>query len=236
VGLFIEPSMDTVISILGVLEAGAAYLPISVEYPAERVRFMVHDSGAKALVTNVALIEPLADSLRVGVVHLSDALQAEGSSPCRRPEPSDLAYVLYTSGSTGTPKAVMVEHRNVVRLLATGQSIFDFGPADVWTLYHSYCFDFSVWEIFGALLSGGEVVVVPAPTRLHMSAFFDLLQAHRVTVLNQTPSVFYRLIQEALQRPADLSLRMVIFGGEALGPARLETWHNRFPGVRLVNM
>ncbi|WP_198359637.1 AMP-binding protein, partial [Streptomyces fildesensis] len=151
------------------------------------------------------------------------------------------AYIIYTSGSTGRPKGVVNTHRNVVRLFDATRQWFGFGADDVWTLFHSYAFDFSVWELWGPLLHGGRLVVVPFEVSRTPGAFLDLLAEQGVTVLNQTPSAFYQLVQADADtsRPArQLSLRVVVFGGEALQPSRLADWYLRHPDDApvLVNM
>ncbi|MDP4098851.1 amino acid adenylation domain-containing protein [Paenibacillus sp. P96] len=147
------------------------------------------------------------------------------------------AYILYTSGSTGTPKGVVIEHQNVVRLLQTTSSLFAFGSRDVWSLFHSTSFDFSVWEIFGALLYGGQLVIVPRDITADTRSFVRLVQEQRISILSQTPSAFYQFAREAVQSRVDLpALNMVVFGGEALQPAMLKEWNEQYPGVRLINM
>src|SRR5262249_7127621 len=154
--------------------------------------------------------------------------------------PDNLAYLIYTSGSTGRPKGVQVTHRNVARLFDATQEWFPFGPEDVWTLFHSHAFDFSVWEIWGALLYGGRLVVVPYLVSRTPEVFYDLLRGERVTVLNQTPSAFRQLLQAAQRAggAAELALRRVIFGGEALELQSLRPWFDGLApgGAQLVNM
>jgi amino acid adenylation domain-containing protein len=152
-------------------------------------------------------------------------------------QPGDPAYIIFTSGSTGKPKGVIIEHRNVVRLFFNDGFQFDFSRQDVWTLFHSYCFDFSVWEMYGALFYGGKSVLVPRLIARDTEAFLELLREEQVTVLNQTPSAFYNLIEiQAGTNNKQLGLRYVIFGGEALSPARLREWRRKYPGTKLINM
>ena len=151
--------------------------------------------------------------------------------------PDQLAYVIYTSGTTGTPKGTLIEHKNVVRLFFNDQSLFDFKATDVWCLFHSYYFDFSVWEIFGALLYGGKLVVASKAETKDLETFADRLVTAQVTVLNQTPTVFKSLQKVILsKKDVDLSLRYLIFGGEALVTATLKPWHVRYPDCKLINM
>ena len=155
---------------------------------------------------------------------------------------SNLAYIIYTSGSTGKPKGVMVTHANVLRLFAATQDYFAFNEQDVWTLFHSYAFDFSVWEMWGALLYGGRLVIVPYWASRSPEGFYELLRRERVTVLNQTPSAFRQLSQIDERSPADvrqgLALRLVIFGGEALVFENLSQWFrdHGYERPALVNM
>ena len=240
VALYTERSLDMIVGILGILKAGGAYVPLDLSYPEERRALILEDSGARLLLTQRHLLESLPGGGPRTV--LVDADDPEGAEiDVRIDVPAEAAaYVIYTSGSTGRPKGVPVSHGNVVRIFEATRSWFHFDASDVWTCFHSYAFDFSVWEIWGALLHGGRLVIVPRQTSRDPEAFDALCRREGVTVLNQTPSFFRQLLGVDEDRPDDglRSLRVVIFGGEALELQSLRPWITRHGDQRpvLVNM
>ena len=242
VGLAMERSLDLVVGLLGILKAGAAYVPLDPTYPADRLSFLIDDAGIKLLVTQDSCLKALPAVRSESICLDRDWARISRTSnadPGRTAEPEHLAYVIYTSGSTGKPKGTLITHRNVTRLFDATDAWYRFDERDVWTLFHSYAFDFSVWELWGALLYGGSVVVVPYWVSRSPGAFRDLLVKERVTVLNQTPSAFRQLIQADLAQPAAaFGLRYVIFGGEALELQSLRPWFQRYGDAAplIVNM
>jgi amino acid adenylation domain-containing protein len=237
VSLVVEPSIEMVTGILAILKAGGAYLPIDPDYPPERVTHMLNDSGAHVLLIGKELIDEVEFAGKI--IDLTDN-EIDGQPIGNLPSlnmPSDLAYIIYTSGTTGKSKGTMIEHKNVVRLMTNDNFLFDFNSDDVWTMFHSYCFDFSVWEMYGALLYGGKLVIIPKMAAKDTGRYLEIIQEEGVTVLNQTPSAFYRLIEEDVPgQGKSLNLKYVIFGGEALSPGKLAQWKDRYPRTKLINM
>ncbi|WP_439676218.1 amino acid adenylation domain-containing protein [Embleya sp. MST-111070] len=245
VALALPRGAELIVAVLAVLKAGAAYLPLEPGHPADRITYVLRDARPALLLTcaDAGLPElpdaPAVERVDLGAEETSVALAAcPDTDPGLDADPEHPAYVIYTSGSTGRPKGVVVPHHNVVRLLDSTDDRFGFGPDDVWTLFHSIAFDFTVWELWGALLRGGRLVVVPYDVSRSPGAFLDLLAGEGVTVLNQTPSAFYQLIRADSERPRELALRRVVFGGEALDVGKLADWYARHAPDRplLVNM
>ena len=245
VAILLERSIEMVVAMLGALKSGAAYAPLDPAYPQDRIVYALEDCAAAVALTQTKLAEKLLASPAIRSISVDDESGEIGKrsreNPRSRAAGENLAYVIYTSGSSGQPKGALVTHHNVTRLFRATHHWFNFNRQDVWTLFHSFAFDFSVWEMWGALLYGGRLIIVPYWISRSPESFYDLLLCERVTTLNQTPSAFYQLSQyEELSVKSDpkLCLRFVIFGGEALEFQSLRPWIERRGDEqpRLINM
>ena len=254
VGICVDRSIEMLVGILGILKSGGAYVPIDPNYPIERIAFQLEDSGAEIVLSQSNLATQLSavcSANNLPLIWLDRECDACGNNNILSDQPvtnidkeqikltpASLAYVIYTSGSTGTPKGVLIEHCNITRLFYATASDFNFGQNDVWTLFHSYAFDFSVWEIWGALSYGGSLVIVPSDVTRSPVDFYKLLVSEGVTILNQTPTMFNQLISVDANKQEALSLRTVIFGGEALELQHLKPWFELHDDeeIQLVNM
>lgn len=243
IGLYLARTPDLIVAMLAIVKAGGAYLPIDLSYPPDRVAFMLADAESPIVITDSKIVESLPQTAASPLCIDKDEEKwttMSSDNPVSGAGLDNLAYCIFTSGSTGQPKGVLITHRNVARLFDATDEWFHFSESDTWTFFHSCAFDFSVWEIWGALLYGGRLVIVSFADSRSPHQFYDLLVAEGVTVLNQTPSAFRQLIgvDEAKPNQKLNKLRLVIFGGEALNLQSLVPWFGKYGDVQpqLVNM
>ncbi|MBJ7536591.1 amino acid adenylation domain-containing protein [Marinomonas transparens] len=260
VAVMLSRSVDLIVHIIAVLKTGACYVPIDPNYPADRVEWVIETSNPVCFISRRELCqnvwpEQRPSQLKERCYFIESAPQVNVNNPQASTDTpskqktennpySDLAYVIFTSGSTGKPKGVMVGHSQVISLLDAVTPMLANDHNDVWTLFHSFAFDFSVWEIWGALTTGARLCIVAQESTWSADAFLALLKQEQVTILNQTPSAFYALtaaVNDAHTKTGarqTLSLRSVIFGGEALNLNKLNAWWKHYPegAPRLINM
>src|SRR5690606_22084034 len=230
-------SLDLIISILGILKSGGAYLPIDPSYPSERIIYSLENSAVSYIISSVENLPQYIIKHTVLIDQDWNTINKEPKSKVSSNlEASNLAYVIYTSGSTGKPKGVLITHQNVVRLFNTESPLFDFDNQDVWTMFHSFCFDFSVWEMYGALLNGGRLVIISRELAKDPLNFIKILEESKVTVLNLTPTAFSILEKFIFLSDLRLNVRYLIFGGELLNPEILRLWKDKYPNCKLINM
>ncbi|MBK8552599.1 MAG: AMP-binding protein [Ignavibacteria bacterium] len=243
--VLMDKSEYMIVTLLAILKAGGAYVPVDPDYPQERINYILGNCKSKIIISNSEHIDKIGKEFN-GVVIDSEMIQQKlkDESPVEIRsinEPDDTAYIIYTSGTTGNPKGCRVTHSNVVRLMVNDKMPFEFNEKDVWIMAHSFCFDFSVWEMYGALLYGGKLIVPVKDEVRVITDFLSLIKEHKVTILNQTPLAFYNLISEERSfkdRNLDSHLRYVIFGGDKLEPAKLKDWCTAYSlnKIQLINM
>jgi len=229
VGVCVERSFELIVALVGVLKAGAAYLPLDPAEPAVRLRLMLDQADARLLLTHA----PVRDRLPgLGVTVLDVAGDDVGAQPLPPlGSPDALAYVRYTSGSTGHPKGVAVPHRGVVRLVHDAGWL-DFGPDQTFLQLCAFTFDPAEFEIWGALLNGGCLVIHP-PGPLSLPELAESLRHERITTLWLTAGLFHRMVDRHLDSLG--GLRQLVAGGDVLSPAHVNRVRRAHPRVRMVN-
>ncbi len=223
-------------AILGVLKTGCGYVPLDPLYPQARLDLMMEDAGLTLVLGDAS-----GSDLESGKLRVDMPSAGTRSRPAPRPPlgPESPAYVIYTSGSSGRPKGVPIRHRSVLALIHAAGTRLNFAPTDVWSLFHSFAFDVSVWEMWGALLTGARIVTVPQPARLEPAGFVEFLRASGVTVLGLVPTVFRHLVASGAGPQDELAVRQVIFAGEAVDPSCVSGWLSTLPAHRrpaMLNM
>ena len=239
IGVFFDRGFESIISLLGILKAGYAYIPIDTSYPEQRIDDIITDSCLDLILTNKVnnLKNHSVKKIKIDFETIK-RLKTPVQEKSVLSKIND-AYVIYTSGTTGKPKGVVIEHLNVIRLFTNTENIFQFSEKDKWTLFHSLSFDFSVWELFGAILNGGELVIVPYKVSRNPSLFVELIKKNKISVLNQTPTAFANFIQSERNNYGRIeTLRLILFGGERLDIEILKPWVARYnlENVKLINM
>lgn len=236
----LDKSVEMIVTILAVLKAGGIYVPIDPSYPSERIKYIISDCKAKIIIVSEKShsIFNKKDLKLVNINRITVENESKENLKLKF-NGEESAYVIYTSGSTGRPKGVLIPHYNVVRLFKETEKWYGFNEKDVWTMFHSFAFDFSVWEIWGALLFGGKLIVIPYEVSRSFRNVYELLEKEKVTVFNQTPTAFNQILNvEDEEGVRNLNLRYIIFGGEALNLRSLKNWfeHHREEKTQLVNM
>lgn len=233
-----EANNELIIAILAVLKSGNTYIPVEKTTPIERIKYILNNSDVNLCLCDTdgfSIKDNIAENYTFKSIdefmnnNKFDKLPSLVSN-------TEIAYVIYTSGTTGVPKGVEVTHKNVVSLVKNTKEIFKFSSKDCWLLFHSYSFDFSVWEIFGSLLTGGMLYIPQREMTKNLELIASIINRENITILNQTPSSFY-VLQELFDKSNfRLSIRIVIFGGEKLNFSKIKMWHEKYPLCQLVNM
>lgn len=235
-----EANNELIIAILAILKSGNTYIPVEKTTPIERIKYILKNSDVDLCLCDtdgILIKDNIAENYTFKSINefIDNDKFDKLLSPVSNAN-AEIAYVIYTSGTTGVPKGVEVTHKNVVSLVKNTKEIFNFTSKDCWLLFHSYSFDFSVWEIFGSLLTGGMLYIPQRKMVKNLELIAEVIKRENVTILNQTPSSFY-ILQELLDKlNFKLSIRSVIFGGEKLNFGKIKTWHEKYPLCQLVNM
>ncbi len=248
ISLYLDKTIDLPMVILAVLKAGCAYVPIDPSYPNQRTRYIVDDAKSTLLISNKNHSQKLSELFQnTRLLLIDDPILekklAEQPDSIAYPDTkaSDLLYIIYTSGTTGNPKGVMQSHHNVAQLFTRASKRYVFQSNDVWVLFHSYAFDFSVWELWGALLYGAKLIIPTQEQITDLHLFYKLCYQKKVTVLNQTPKAFYQFItiaSDKFETEKLTQLRYVILGGDTLVINNLKNWFTIYQSCKtqVINM
>jgi amino acid adenylation domain-containing protein len=244
--IMLNPSAQMIAGLLGTLKSGKTYVPIDPQYPMSRIQYILTDCNPGIIIYTRQLKERLKPGCGAHVLELEHIQEKKKDNnqlklSLRSPKPEDTAYIIYTSGTTGKPKGCMVTHQNVNELIFFTRPIFKFDEGDVWVMAHSFCFDVSVWEMYGSLLNGGKLILANRGTIQDTYKFLALIKKHKITILCQTPTAFYSLQEQEMQEPGNSMgkhLRYIIFAGDKLDFSYLTEWTTRYsPGkIQLINM
>lgn len=234
IGMMIGRSLAQVAAIIGALKTATAYVPLVLDISVQRFTHIIESAGISLVLVDdqtcdnakLAQLQSAFPSLRFINVREALASAMHWHQPTQ-PNADSLAYIIYTSGTTGVPKGVMTTHANIIRMYTASEAVFACGADDIWSVFHAYTFDFSVWEFWGGLLHGGGIVMIDELICRSPEAFINVMLQHKVTVLNQTPSALMQIInQTLLTQHAQLwqQLRLIILDGEPLDFSSLQPW------------